>query len=905
MNNSRLAKELERLNLGNFIPVVDRMVDVPYFLLEENAVGMFFICNPSPGLYDNQQNLMTDLFKMDFPAESIMQMSLVALPDINTSLSRWLRRRGNRMGGRDNEKADLLTVYSLDYLSKSQYDPLKVADGVKITHADDLKLRNFELWITVRIPINSFVPNESESIRLDAIYKDLLAKLKGLSLSPVTGDADMWLYSVDKVINPGKDARWKYGGLESNSLQPLNQQVNVPGRKFEVGEDYFASLTADGEETAQRYFKHLSMTKFPEYVNFGAIYELVVDWMTGSKTIFSPFIINFCIQFPYQKKIQKEYLRYKAITDNQSKIPIVLKYLPRLADMDKDYSALTRELEDKAKLLRTYMTFIVMDNTLDRVKVAAKSLISYYSEKKITVVDDSYICFSGVMSALPLCNDPATFRDMDRGDVMTNTGAAHLAPIFGPWKGNTQNPVIPFVTREGQLVMIDIFETSASYNVCVGATSGAGKSFAANNIILNYLCSGEHINPLYHFDDIREQLTNDKFSPPLDLRGKFNASADGAQVFVVDIGRSYQGLAEQFEDSQFIDFGVDATFSLNPFAFMVKKYSAEVSLDGVTGKSEDSNKESDLISQTIMVLNQIKLMASSSGNISDYQEAEMLRLIIEEAQKPEDDYLPSVTGFAKKCKNHDKQEIKDIGVQLGPWCEGGIYGRRFTTSLPPIDFDSRFIVLELEELKPTPHLQWVVLMSIIQAAQHAMFIKKDGRRRLFILDEAWEYIGESNGDDAAVSFFTKFLEAAWRRFRKTNCAGICITQSFEDFYKSPIGIAIANNSPWKFIMKQSPEAIDSMQKNKYISATASEYERMKLIRTEKFVFSEIMIRFENVQQIVRLYVDRKMELCFTTDPADRRKIWSLIEDGFTYAEAIDRVYEQEQIQLGLSKKLVA
>ncbi len=67
---------------------------------------------------------------------------------------------------------------------------------------------------------------------------------------------------------------------------------------------------------------------------------------------------------------------------------------------------------------------------------------------------------------------------------------------------------------------------------------------------------------------------------------------------------------------------------------------------------------------------------------------------------------------------HEKQEIKDIGIQLGPWCEGGIYGRRFTTSLPPINFNSRFIVLELEELKPTPHLQWVVLMSIIQ--QHSM-----------------------------------------------------------------------------------------------------------------------------------------------------------------------------------------
>jgi hypothetical protein len=53
--------------------------------------------------------------------------------------------------------------------------------------------------------------------------------------------------------------------------------------------------------------------------------------------------------------------------------------------------------------------------------------------KKITVVDDSYICFS--VSCQPyLCNDPATFRDMDRGDVMTNTGGSSFSSIFGPWK---------------------------------------------------------------------------------------------------------------------------------------------------------------------------------------------------------------------------------------------------------------------------------------------------------------------------------------------------------------------------------------------------------------------------------------------------------------------------------------
>ena len=115
---------------------------------------------------------------------------------------------------------------------------MKEADGIKITQADDLKLRNFELWVTVRIPIKGFSPNESESMRLDGLFKDLLSKLEGLTLSPIVGNADTWLYSVDKILNPGKDSRWKYGGLEASTLMPLNNQVNIPGRKYEVGEGF-------------------------------------------------------------------------------------------------------------------------------------------------------------------------------------------------------------------------------------------------------------------------------------------------------------------------------------------------------------------------------------------------------------------------------------------------------------------------------------------------------------------------------------------------------------------------------------------------------------------------------------------------------------------------------------------
>nr|UGK56528.1 hypothetical protein [Escherichia coli] len=51
---------------------------------------------------------------------------------------------------------------------------------------------------------------------------------------------------------------------------------------------------------------------------------------------------------------------------------------------------------------------------------------------------------------------------------------------------------------------LDIFKTSASYNMVVGATSGAGKSFWVAYIINNYLGAGPRSNNLIHYRDTFE-----------------------------------------------------------------------------------------------------------------------------------------------------------------------------------------------------------------------------------------------------------------------------------------------------------------------------------------------------------------------------------------------------------------
>lgn len=125
-------------------------------------------------------------------------------------------------------------------------------------------------------------------------------------MHPFKVDAENWLYCIDKVVNPGKNSRWAEGFIDVNTMKRLNEQVNVPGRKYTVTENHFSSVTQSDDESEHRYFKQLSVVKFPEYVNFGCMYELVVNWMHGRKTIFSPFMITQTVQFADPLKLSKK-----------------------------------------------------------------------------------------------------------------------------------------------------------------------------------------------------------------------------------------------------------------------------------------------------------------------------------------------------------------------------------------------------------------------------------------------------------------------------------------------------------------------------------------------------------------------------------------------------------------------
>src|SRR5258708_7961461 len=117
-----------------------------------------------------------------------------------------------------------------------------------------------------------------------------------------------------------------------------------------------------------------------------------------------------------------------------------------------------------------------------------------------------------------------------------------------------------------------------------------------------------------------------------------------------------------------------------------------------------------------------------------------------------------------------------------------------------VDINKKFVVFSVrdmeDELKPVA--MYIVMHYIWNA------VRKQLKKRLLVIDEAWWMM---KSEDTA-----SFLFSMAKRGRKYYLGLATITQDVEDFLKSPYGMSIITNSSIQLLLKQSPTAIDHVQK---------------------------------------------------------------------------------------------
>ena len=153
-----------------------------------------------------------------------------------------------------------------------------------------------------------------------------------------------------------------------------------------------------------------------------------------------------------------------------------------------------------------------------------------------------------------------------------------------------------------------VFRRGVVYNCCIAAQSGSGKSFLANEIIVNYL-------------------------------------GEGARIWVIDVGHSYQNLCETL-DGDFMAFSADKPICLNPFE-LVRSW----------------EEEADVVAGLVTA------MAAPTEKLSDYQTAGLKRVLksVWDAQGQS----MTVDDIAKSLCAETDQRLTDVGEQLFPFRKYG------------------------------------------------------------------------------------------------------------------------------------------------------------------------------------------------------------------------------------------
>jgi len=113
-----------------------------------------------------------------------------------------------------------------------------------------------------------------------------------------------------------------------------------------------------------------------------------------------------------------------------------------------------------------------------------------------------------------------------------------------------------------------------------------------------------------------------------------------------------------------------------------------------------------------------------------------------------------------------------------------------------IDINNPMVVFNIRDLEDElrPVAMYIVLNYIWNKT------KSDQKRRMLIVDEAWQLM---KYEDSA-----NFMFSLAKRARKYNLGITTITQDVEDFMGSRMGRAIVANASMQFLLKQSPSAVD-------------------------------------------------------------------------------------------------
>ncbi|MBI3556106.1 MAG: TraC family protein [Deltaproteobacteria bacterium] len=531
------------------------------------------------------------------------------------------------------------------------------------------------------------------------------------------------------------------------------------------------------------YHRVLTLKTLPEYTHSGLVSRLM--------QLPFPQLLHVHVQVPEQSKelasLQARRRMAHSMSATQGGRASDLESEARLQSTEE----LLRELINTGqKIYYFQLAVLLRAESVDELDARTKTVLATIRELNgAEGLAETVAGFKVWKTLLPAGNIGAVRLKRVKTDNL-----ADFLPLYEPYSGPREKdakPVCLFRNRQQGLVSYDPFDSRLpNYNALVTGSSGAGKSFLNNLVLLQYVSQ----NPL---------------------------------TYIIDIGGSYRKLCE-FLGGQYIEISPpragEACRVINPFEL-------------APGQVEPSPQK-------------IKFLLALLENVLTDTDGEKLpkldKSLLEESvlalYKKNGDRTPRLSELNSALAQSKDERLRQFSRMLYPWTGDRPYGRLLDGE-NGLDLHSDVVVFDLKGLSSYPDLQSVMILIITDFILGRVESKDDaiqGRRKQILMDECWELLKSQASSN--------FMEYCVRTLRKTGSGITFITQGLEEIVASSIGSAILSNTATKFILMQRG---DLEPIRKILKLNDQEMALISSLRQAKGKYSEAFLMANDARTVIR------------------------------------------------------
>lgn len=475
------------------------------------------------------------------------------------------------------------------------------------------------------------------------------------------------------------------------------------------------------------------------------------------------------------------------------------------AQLNSSEELLRELLNTGQKILYTQISILLRADDRDELELKSRAVLSKFRE--LNGAEGIIESVAGVPAWKTML--PCGTTKMLRPKRIKTDNLSDFLPIYQEFSGDGIEPVCLFRNRSGGLVAYDPFDSKLpNYNSLVTGSSGAGKSFLNNLVLLQYM-------------------------------------TQKPKVYVIDIGGSYKKLCE-FLGGQYVEIrppiADQSPAAINPLLLPL----------GETKPSPQKIKFLLAMLENILAEQDVGKLPKLERSLLE----ESLILTYERTVG-----TPTLSDLAQILKESSEPALKSFAKILFTWTGDRPYGKLLDQKTG-LELNADFVVFDLKGLSAYPDLQSVMILIITDFIL-AQIETKDpsGRRKQILMDECWELL-KSPASSA-------FMEYCVRTLRKAGAGITFITQGLDEIVASPIGGAILANTATKFILMQRG---DLEPLRKILKLNEQELSLISSLRQQKGSYSEAFLIYNDNRTVIRAVPSPVEYWVATSDQSDNAKI---------------------------------